>query len=41
MDGEEVDGEHDDDGDQHFGHLPASSQLVVQRPVRRVQPEQK
>jgi hypothetical protein len=39
MDRKEVDGEHDDDGDQHLGHFATRPELVVQRPVRRIQPE--
>jgi hypothetical protein len=39
MDREEVDGEHDDDGDQHLGHLPPRAQLVVEGSIRRIQPE--
>ena len=38
MDREEVDGEHDDDGDQHLGHFASGPELIVQGPVGRVQP---
>ena len=39
MDRKEVDGEHDDDGDQHLGHFATGPELIVQGPVGRVQPE--
>ena len=31
--GEQVDGEHDDHGDQHLGHFPPGLQLIVQVPI--------
>ena len=39
VDREEVDGEHDDDRDQHLGNLTPRPKLIVQRAIRRVQPE--
>ena len=35
MNREKVDGEHDDNGDEHFGHLPPCLELVVQVTVGR------
>ena len=38
MDRKEVNGKHDDNRDQHFGHFASSSQLVVQGSIRWIQP---
>ena len=35
VDREKVDREHDDDGDQHLGHLPPGLELVIQVSVGR------